>query len=80
MTAFFTQLRQMGVFGEIRGVLLGTFTKMQQKERLISVETLLQKIVDDPSLPIAKTEQIGHGTDARCLVIGSKIEIHKKNA
>lgn len=80
MTAFFTQLRQMGVFGKVRGILLGTFTKMQQRERLISIEALLQKIVDDPTLPIAKTEQIGHGADARCLVIGSKIEIHKKNA
>lgn len=78
MTAFFTQLRQMGVFEKIQGILLGTFTKMQQEKRAISIETLVQKIVDHPSLPIAKTEQIGHGTDARCFIIGSWLQIQKK--
>lgn len=80
MTAFFTQLRQMGVFAKVRGILLGTFTKMQQTERVVSVEELLRRIVRDPALPIAKTEQIGHGADAKCLVLGSNQKLQKNSA
>ncbi len=78
MSAFFSQLRQMGAFRKIRGVMLGTFTKMQQEKRAVSIETMAVNAVNDPSLPIAKTEQIGHGADARCLVIGSQVELEKK--
>ena len=78
MTSLLTQLRQLGVFQKVCGILLGTFTKMQQMQREASIEELVEKIIDDPKMPIAKTEQIGHGSDSRCLMIGGHIEVRKE--
>lgn len=79
MTAFLTQLRQIGAFQKIRGVLLGTFTKMQQSERRPSIEELVAEITGNSGLPIAKTEQIGHGQDSRAFMVGSEVQIMNKN-
>ena len=32
----------------------------------------LVKNMAGPGIPIAKTEEIGHGTDSKCLIIGKK--------
>lgn len=69
MTTYFSQLKQMGMFEKAAGVILGTFTKMEQKGcKPTACELLLQYV--DPQLPIVKTEQIGHGTDSKAIVIG----------
>ena len=47
-------------------------------QREASIEELVEKIIDDPKMPIAKTEQIGHGSDSRCLMIGGHIEVRKE--
>ena len=73
MSAFFNQLKQMGVFNKVRGILLGTFTKMQENNISPNIEELLVKIIDNPNLPIAKTEDIGHGSTSKCLIIGKNI-------
>ena len=36
-------------------------------------EKLLVKVIDNPNLPIAKTEDIGHGSTSKCLIIGKNI-------
>lgn len=72
MTAFFSQLKQMGVLEHIHGLLLGTFTEMETKSCVPAIEELALSFV--PShVPIAKTCQIGHGTDSLGLMIGDKI-------
>ena len=38
MSAFFNQLKQMGVFNKVRGILLGTFTKMQENNITPNIE------------------------------------------
>lgn len=73
MSAFFNQLKQMGVFNKVRGILLGTFTKMQENNISPTIEELLVKVIDNPNLPIAKTEDIGHGNNSKCLIIGKNI-------
>lgn len=73
MSAFFNQLKQMGVFSKVRGILLGTFTKMQENNISPTIEELLVKVIDNPNLPIAKTEDIGHGSTSKCLIIGKNI-------
>ena len=78
MTSLLSQLRQLGVFQKVRGILLGTFTKMQQIQRELPIEELVKRIVDHPQMPIAKTEQIGHGSDSRCLMLGEHICIRKE--
>ena len=75
LTALLVQLRQIGVFEKIRGILLGTFTKIQKKTVGISIETLVREIIDNPNIPIAKTEEVGHGENAACLMIGGWIQV-----
>ena len=67
---YLSQLQQMGAFEKIAGILLGTFTEMEQENCLPTVETLVKRIVGE-DLPIAVTREIGHGTDSKAIVIGS---------
>lgn len=70
MTTFFSQLKQMGVLSKINGILLGTFTKMEKDNLQPPVEEILVNILIDKELPIAKTIEIGHGFDSKCIAIG----------
>ena len=71
ITAYFSQLQQMGVFDQCAGVLLGTFTQLEQENGIDAAPVLLQHFVSD-GLPIAKTQQIGHGADSKAIVIGRR--------
>lgn len=71
------QLKQMGAFQKISGLLLGTFTKFEEKESPSDFAKLVQTAVGDPALPIAKTQQIGHGSQSRCFIIGTHYDLYK---
>lgn len=75
ITTFFSQLKQMGVFSKINGILLGTFTKMEEDNCKPTVEEILKNILKDNQLPIAKTKEIGHGSDSKCIPIGKFISL-----
>ena len=68
------QLKKIGVFDKISGLLIGTFTKI---EREFSVEELFKLVQDyiPSSLPVAKTQEIGHAKNSKALKIGEKIHI-----
>ena len=71
METYLCQLQQMGAFEKVAGILLGTFTEMEEKECVPRIETLVQKIAGD-RIPIVVTKDIGHGTDAKAVRIGKK--------
>ena len=75
MSAFLNQLKQMGVFDKIQGLILGTFSKMQENNITPTIEELVLSIIDNPDLPIAKTEEIGHGANSKCIIIGKNISL-----
>ena len=75
MTAL-EQYRQMGVFAQINGVILGTFTKMERERQTPMIEEIVLKMVPE-NVPVAKTRYIGHYTDARAVVLGSKCKISR---
>ena len=68
MTAL-EQYRQMGVFEQISGVLLGTFSKMESENLQPSVEELLLQILPE-NVPVAATGYIGHYPNARAVILG----------
>ncbi|MFD2829530.1 S66 peptidase family protein [Corticicoccus populi] len=70
------QLKELDKFDRISGLLLGTFTYYQENYKQ-SVEQLIQNILMDNSLPIAKTEEIGHGRNSNSLKLGDYINISK---
>lgn len=74
--SYFTQLKQMGVFNEVNGVLLGTFTELAQ-EGITTAAEILMDVCDDKELAIAVTDEVGHGADSKAVVIGREIELEK---
>lgn len=73
MTTFLNQYKQMGVFNEIKGIILGTFTKMEENRCKPSMEELIIKIVNNKNMSIAKTYEVGHGKNSKALIIGENI-------
>ena len=71
MTTYLHQLKQMGVFEHVNGILLGTFSEMEEKQLKPTIEELVRTVIPE-TLPIAVTRYIGHGTDARAVVIGKE--------
>lgn len=73
--AYVAQLRQMGALDAAAGILLGTFTRMEERGDRPSFEELLLVNVD-PEKPVAKTFQVGHGADSRAVRIGIEASFH----
>lgn len=66
---YLRQLQQLGAFEKAAGILLGTFTQMEAESCTPTVATMVREIAGK-ALPIAVTGDIGHGTDAKGIVIG----------
>jgi len=69
-----TQLKQIGVFNKISGLVLGTFTKIEQNLQNEDIYEILKDFVPE-NIPIAKTTEVGHSKDSKILVIGQKIKL-----
>ena len=74
METYLAQLSQLGAFDKVAGVLLGTFTEMEELECKPDIVTLLQQYVKE-DIPIAVTKEIGHGADSKAIVIGQEISL-----
>lgn len=72
------QLRQLGAFEKAAGILLGTFTQMQEERCIPSAAELVGRIAGK-DIPIAVTEDIGHGADSKAIVIGRKLYMGEEN-
>lgn len=78
METYLCQLEQLGAFRKVSGILLGTFTEMQEKNSVPAMETLIRKFAGK-DLPIAVTNQIGHGTDSKGIWIGREARFNEIN-
>jgi muramoyltetrapeptide carboxypeptidase LdcA involved in peptidoglycan recycling len=72
MTTYLSQLKLMGVFDQISGILLGTFTQLEKECGTSAITELVKNYAG--GLPVVKTAQIGHGADSRAIVIGAPLE------
>lgn len=52
--------------------MLGTFTQMEAEKCVPTMEMLVRKFAGK-DLPVAVTKDIGHGTDAKGIIIGGKM-------
>ena len=71
----FNQLDDIGVFDQISGVLLGTFTNYEKAGPSLTVYDFLKMHISE-ELPVACTRDIGHGHDAKAIMIGKEYSIH----
>ena len=76
IATLFSQLEHMGVFDQVAGVLLGTFTEYEKADLELSVFDLLKMHINS-TLPVASTREIGHGNDSKAIIIGKNIILHK---
>ena len=77
MVTFLSQLKSIGVFKKISGIIMGTFTTMEEEQCKPDMISLVKEFAG-PNMPIAKTEEIGHGHDSKAIWIGKEIEIVKQ--
>ncbi len=71
MVTYLHQLKQMGAFEQIKGILLGTFSAMEASKSEPDMTALVQMYVGE-HIPVARTRDIGHGKDAKAIVIGKE--------
>lgn len=77
VATYLCQLRQMGAFDKLEGILLGTFTKLDSEIFVPSVEELVQRYAGR-DIPVARTMDIGHGSNSKCIIIGSHIKLQER--
>lgn len=75
ITTYLTQYEQLDVFKNIKGIILGCFTEMEEKRYTPTVEEILLDILGDLDIPIIKTDDLGHGSDSKSIAIGKKINL-----
>ena len=71
-----TQLKQMGVFDKISGLLLGTFTNIEKIYNKNDIYSIVKDFIDK-DLPVAKTSEVGHDINSKMITIGGRINIKK---
>ena len=76
METYLCQLKQIGAFDKVAGIILGTFTEMENEKCIPTVETLVKRIAGK-DLPIAVTRDIGHGADSKGIIIGQEIYLEE---
>ena len=76
MAAYLAQLKLIGVFVEVNGILLGTFLAMEESGSSPGIEELVLEYAGD-KVPVAKTEEIGHRTDSRGVWVGKEIRMER---
>lgn len=74
MRTYLAQLQQIGAFEKVNGIILGTFTAMDRNHCTPDIVTLVKGYAH-PETPITVTEDIGHGDNAKAIMIGKEIEI-----
>lgn len=76
MTTYLSQLKQLGVFEQVSGIILGTFTTMEKEQCKPSIIELVSNYVND-KLPIIKTNEIGHDPYSKAIIIGGMIDLKR---
>lgn len=75
MVTFLNQYKQMGVLDKISGLILGTFTQMEEEELSPTIEELVIRVIGERKVPIVKTSEIGHGQNSKAIIIGRNIKL-----
>lgn len=76
MVTYLNQIKQMGIFQKAAGILLGTFTQMEQEECIPKAADLVKRYAGE-QIPIAYTAELGHGTNSKGIRIGEEISLCK---
>ncbi|PWX07795.1 LD-carboxypeptidase [Clostridium perfringens] len=70
MVTYITQYKNLGVFNEVKGIILGEFTEMERENLKPDIVEILKRVIGEINIPILKTRDLGHGAYAKCIPIG----------
>lgn len=73
ITSLITQWSQIGCFDQCAGIILGTFTELEEHGEFPIVEEYILELTKDKKVPIAKTDEIGHNPDSKAIMIGGEV-------
>lgn len=73
ITSLLEQCREMGLFDQVNGILLGTFSELENMGQENVVVDYLEEVTPE-DLPIAKTPFVGHKTNAHAIRLGIPVE------
>lgn len=73
LVTYLSQLKQLKVFEQVSGIILGTFSQMEREQLTPTAEELMLKAAG--ALPVAKTPLVGHGSDSRAMLIGGYYQL-----
>ena len=71
LVTYLSQLKQMHVFEQIQGLILGTYTEYFKNHDINDLLRLVKRYVSD-DLTIIYTKDIGHSKNAKAIVIGKE--------
>lgn len=69
ITSMLDQLHQIGVFNACSGLLLGTFTEIEQHGEWNRIQQHVLQLTAQHPIPIVKSKGIGHNSDSKCIII-----------
>ena len=73
----FQQLKQMGVFDQIRGVIIGYIDGLQNDEKAVmQMEDVLLHVTSEYAFPILKADDFGHNCPNTVLPVGGEVRIN----
>lgn len=75
MFTYLTQYKQLGVFEQVKGIILGEFSEMEREKHVPNILEITKEIVENSNIPIIKTSEIGHSKSSKCIIIGGKIKL-----
>lgn len=77
--AFFNQLKQIGIFDQIKGVIIGYIYGLQEQiPENIQMEEILFRVTEEYDFPILKVNDFGHNCSNTILPIGCSIELNTR--
>ncbi len=71
----FQQMKQMGLFAQMRGVIVGTIDGLQNDNSLMQLEDILLRITAEYDFPILKTNDFGHNCTNTTLPVGGRVRM-----
>ncbi|GGO04073.1 S66 peptidase family protein [Saccharibacillus kuerlensis] len=70
IVSLLSQLSQTGALERCSGLLLGTFTELENRNEFGIVRDYVLELTQKKRIPIVKSDRIGHGEDAKCIILG----------
>ncbi|MCD2253886.1 S66 peptidase family protein [Listeria marthii] len=78
IASYVAQLEQLGVFSSCMGIIMGQHSEAEESGEYDRIGRLYQQIGREHKVPIFRTNEIGHGRDAKPCCIGEKVNISRE--